>query len=120
MIKKGAFGRTYFRDIYSIINGKWYRKSRKEFDELKYIDQKCYRSNYYDASVNKYGVKCGTSSRFWKNKRWIYPIDPYGSLQRDFRYCLGKRSVNDEMQIHRWKKKCKQIQRQISYNDQSC
>ena len=25
--KEGAFGGTYFRDIYSCINGKWYRKS---------------------------------------------------------------------------------------------
>ena len=27
VIKKGAFGGTYFRDIYSGINGKWYRNS---------------------------------------------------------------------------------------------
>ena len=27
VIKKGAFGGTYFRDIYSGINSKWYRKS---------------------------------------------------------------------------------------------
>ena len=27
--KEGAFGRTYFRDIYSGINGKWYRNSWK-------------------------------------------------------------------------------------------
>ena len=27
IIKEGAFGRTYFRDIYSGVNGKWYRKS---------------------------------------------------------------------------------------------
>ena len=40
VIKEGAFGRTYFRDIYSGINGKWYRKSWKIFDELKNIDQK--------------------------------------------------------------------------------
>ena len=26
VIKKGAFGGTYFRDIYSGINGKWCRK----------------------------------------------------------------------------------------------
>ena len=25
--KEGAFGGTYFRGIYSCINGKWYRKS---------------------------------------------------------------------------------------------
>ena len=74
---KGAFGGTYFRDIYSGINGKWHRKSWKEFDELKNIDQKCYCSNYYDASVTKYGVKCEISLRFWENKGRIHSIDPY-------------------------------------------
>ena len=29
MIQEAAFADTYFRDIYSGINGKWYRKSRK-------------------------------------------------------------------------------------------
>ena len=32
-IKEGAFRGTYFKDIYSSINGKWYTKSWKEFDE---------------------------------------------------------------------------------------
>ena len=27
VIKKGAFGGTYFRDIYSGVNDNWYRKS---------------------------------------------------------------------------------------------
>ena len=52
-----------FADIYSSVNGTWYRKSRKEFDQLKDIDQKFYCSDYYDVSINKYGVKCGTSLR---------------------------------------------------------
>ena len=103
IIKEGAFGGTYFRDIYSGVNGKWYRKSWKGFDELKNIDQKYYCSNYYDASVNKYGVKCRTSLRFWENKAWINPIDPYGWFQWYFRYFLGRRSVDDERQINRWK-----------------
>ena len=64
VIKEDAFGKIYFRDIYSGINGKWYRKSWKEFNELKNIDQKYYCSNYCDVSVNKYGVTCGTSLRF--------------------------------------------------------
>ena len=62
-----AFGGTYFRDICSDVNSKWYRKSLKEPDELKDIDQKYYCSNQYDASVNKDGVKCETSLRFWEN-----------------------------------------------------
>ena len=68
VIKKGAFGGTYFGDIYSSINDKWYKDSWKEFDVLKGIDQKYYCSNYYELSVNKYGVKCGTSLRFWEDK----------------------------------------------------
>ena len=38
VIKEGAFGGTFFRDIYSSVNRKWYRKSWKEFDQLKNID----------------------------------------------------------------------------------
>ena len=32
IIKEGAFGDSYFRDIYSSINGKWYSKLGEEFD----------------------------------------------------------------------------------------
>ena len=104
MIKEGAFGGTYFRDIYSGSNWKWYRKLWKEFGQLKYIDQKHYCSSYYDVSVNKYSVKCGTSLRFWENKGSINEIDSYGWFQWYFRYWLGRRSKDDERQINRWKK----------------
>ena len=57
IIKKGAFGGIYFRDIYSGVTGKWCKKSWKELDQLKNIDQKYYCSNYYDVSANKYVVK---------------------------------------------------------------
>ena len=68
VIKEGAFGGTYFRDICSGINGKWYRKTWKEFDQLKDINKKYCCSNYCNVSVNKYSVKCGTSLRFWEHK----------------------------------------------------
>ena len=76
VIKEGAFARTYFRNIYSAINGKWYRKSWTEFDELKNIDQNYYCSIYYDVSINKFEVKCRLSLRFCENKSWISSIDP--------------------------------------------
>ena len=104
VITEGAFRGTYFRDIYSGINGKWYKTSWKEFDQLKDIDQKCYCSSYYDASFNKYNVKCGTSLRSWENKGWINEINPYGWFQWYFRYWLGRRSGDDERQINRRKK----------------
>ena len=30
----------------------------------------------YDVSVNKYGVQCETSLRFWENNGWINSMDP--------------------------------------------
>ena len=62
-----------------------------------------YCSNYYDVSVNKYGVKCRTSLRFWENKGYIHFIDPYGWFQWYFRYWLSRRSLDDEREINRWK-----------------
>ena len=81
IIKEGSSGRTYFGDIFSGINGKWYRKSWKEFNELKNIDQNYYCSNYYYLSINKYGFKCEASLRFWENKGWNHSVDPYGWFQ---------------------------------------
>ena len=101
VIRKGAFGG---RDIYSDVNGKWYKKSWKECDHLKNIDQISYRSNYCDVNVNKFGVKCGTLLRFLKNESWINKIDPYEWFQQNFRYWLGRISHYDKRQINRRKK----------------
>ena len=69
----------------------------------KFWSEVLYCSNHYDVSVNKYGVKCGTSLRFWQNNGWINPIDPYGWFQWYFRYWLNRMSLDDERQISRWK-----------------
>ena len=104
VIKEGAFEGTYIREIYSNVNQKWYKESRKEFDQLKNTDQKYYCLDFYNVSINKYGVKCGTSLRLWKNKGWINKIDPYGWFQGYFRYWLSRRLEDDKRQMDRWKK----------------
>ena len=70
VISEEAFGGTYFRDISSGVNGKWYCNSWQEFKFLSSMDRKLYSSNY-DVGVNKCGVKVGTSLRFWESKGWI-------------------------------------------------
>ena len=103
IIREGTFGGTYFRYIYSGVNEKWYKNSWNEFVQLKNIDAKFYAWDYYDVSVNKYGVKCGTSLRFLENKGWINKINHYGWFQWYFRYWLDRRSKDNKRQIKRWK-----------------
>ena len=81
IIRKGAFGGTYFRDIYSGVYRQFYKDRWKEFKELEDIDKKYYASDFYGVIVNKYGVECRTSLRFWENKGWINEIGPYGWFQ---------------------------------------
>ena len=50
IIKESAFGGTYFRNIDSGFNKKWYKFSWKEFVHLKNIDTKFYASDYYNVN----------------------------------------------------------------------
>ena len=104
VIREGAFGGTYFRDIYSYLSKKWYKNPWKEFDQLENIDAKFYASDYYDKNLNKYKVKTGTLLRFWENKGWINKNDPYCWFQWYFTYWLGRRSKHDKRKINGWKK----------------
>ena len=104
VIKNGAFGGRYFRDIYSDVTGKFYKNSWNEFDELENGDEKYYSSDFYDVRLNYYGVKVRISLRFWESRDWVKPIDPYGWFQWYFRYWKGRRSEDDIRQINRWKK----------------
>ena len=47
VIKKGAFGGTYFRDIYSGVNNRWYFDCWKEFKELESIEKRYYTSDFF-------------------------------------------------------------------------
>ena len=104
LVKKGSFGGTYFRDIYSGVNNKWYRGSWEEFWELESIDKKFNCSDFYDVSLNICGVEVGTSLSFWEKKGSINEIDPYGWFQWHFRYWKRRRSKDDQRQIGIWER----------------
>ena len=45
------FGRTYFRDVYPGVSGRWYHDCQKEFNELSDIDSGYYHPHNYDVGV---------------------------------------------------------------------
>ena len=71
VFKKGAFGGTYFRPIYSSVTDKNYdgKAVISEYPKTWFkgpdID-KLVISEKYDRKVNKYGVKCGSSLESWE------------------------------------------------------
>ena len=105
VLRMGSFGGGYFRPIYSSvlksdIDRAWDDGIPKTW--LKGLDiQKQVASPVYDASVNKYGVKCGQTLEQWEHNGWIREVDPYGWFQWYCRFFQGRRCDDDARQVAR-------------------
>ena len=109
VFKKGAFGGTYYRPIYSSVTKREYDGKRviSEFPKSWFQGLDINReviSKEYNKAVNKYGVKCGSSLEDWEKNDWIVKEDPYGWFQWYCRFYKGRRMYDDERQIKRWMK----------------
>ena len=105
MFQAGAFGGTYWRDIYSGVAKKNFSGAHLEFPKSwwKGLDaDQMLTNNKCTVSLNKYGVRVGTSLEFWEKKGWIVKEDPYGWVQWYCRFYQGRRGDDDERQIKRW------------------
>ena len=56
----------------------------------------------YDKTINKYGVKVGSTLEEWETNGWMRKSHPYGWVQWYCDFFIGERSVDDERQIKRW------------------
>lgn len=105
MFRAGVFGGTYFRNIRSSVTGKKYKDAWREFPEQWFdgLDiRKQVASNTCDKNVNKYAAKSGTSLKYWEQRGWIHPQDPYGWVQWYCRFYRGRRTSDDSRQVKRW------------------
>jgi hypothetical protein len=107
IFKLGSFGGTYWRPIYSSVNGKNYKNVHKKY-KLKNIPNDYLTKPWdeYDKTINKYGVKVGTTLKFWESKGWIESIHPYGWVQWYCDFYNGRRTYDDERQVRRWMNIC--------------
>ncbi|KAJ8608582.1 hypothetical protein CTAYLR_005969 [Chrysophaeum taylorii] len=115
VLRAGAFGGGYFRDITSTVTSESYVDAWRELpkDWIKGLDVKTrLASQVYRKEVNKYGVDCGGKAgkddafglKAWETAGWMRPQDPYGWFQWYCRFFAGRRTDDDDRQISRWVK----------------
>ena len=106
IFKSGSFGGTYWRPIKSKFFSTELRNAHKQFPNSWWKgiqDEHLTRPfDKYDKSINKYGVKVGTTLAFWESKNWIKKSHPYGWVEWYCDFYMGKRGDDDERQIKRW------------------
>ena len=105
VLRAGAFGGGYFRNIYSSITKTQYVDAWRELpaDWLAGLDVKrVVARQAYAESANHYGVKCGAGLDEWESSGWITKWDPYGFFMWYCRFYQGRRCADDGRQIARW------------------
>jgi len=90
MLTLGVFGGKYMTDCTGEFLPDW-------FADAKLCHER------HDASLNYFKVNASQPLTVWRRKGWLYEEDPRGWFQWYCRYYRGRRSVDDERQIKRWR-----------------
>lgn len=105
MFNYGIIGGSYFRNITSPKTNIIYTtEDHKKFQFLNKIPKYKLITQEYDKNINKYKVKAGSSYNDWIMQNWINEnIDPRGWIEWYCNFYNGRRTIDDERQIKRWK-----------------
>jgi hypothetical protein len=103
MLALGVFGGKYMTDCRKEFPANWFTKAKLSPER-------------YDPSLNYFGIRASQSLREWRKKGWIYHEDPRGWFQWYCRYYMGRRCLDDDRQIKRWR----QIARHVAQVKGGC
>lgn len=103
MLALGVFGGRYMTDCRKEFPATWFRGAKLA-------------SGARDAKLNFFGVNASQPLAEWRRRGWIHPDDPRGWFQWYCRYYMGRRSMDDERQIRRWR----QIRRHVAQVKAGC
>lgn len=110
MLELGVFGGKYLTDCQKEFPKDWFEKAKLSPGEK-------------DVSLNFFKVDASQKLSDWKRKGWLHPNDPRGWFQWYCRYYMGRRSIDDERQIKRWKAMTRhiaQIKKNCQRGDLNC
>ncbi len=110
MLSLGVFGGKYMTDCRAEFPRSWFAKAKLS-------------PKRKDPSLNYFGVDASQSLAEWRRKGWIRREDPRGWFQWYCRYYMGRRSMDDERQIRRWRQMARhvaQVKRACEPRDMEC
>ncbi|HQZ82576.1 MAG TPA: hypothetical protein PLR83_05100 [Pyrinomonadaceae bacterium] len=90
MLELGVFGGKYMTDC------------AEEFPKDWFVNAKL-SPEKHNSKLNLFKVHASQPLSVWRRKGWIHDEDPRGWFQWYCRYFLGRRSIDDERQIKRWR-----------------
>lgn len=91
MLAMGVFGGRYMTDC------------RAEFPEDWFLDAKL-SPNIKNINLNYFKVDASLPLLIWREKGWLFNLDPRGWFQWYCRYYMGRRIEEEDLrQIKRWK-----------------
>jgi hypothetical protein len=90
MLELGVFGGKYMTDCAAEFPDDWIANAKL-----------C--PERHDPELNFFGVNASQPLSVWRKNGWIYTEDPRGWFQWYCRYYMGRRSVDDDRQIKRWR-----------------
>src|SRR3954471_9877913 len=96
MLALGVFGGKYMTDCRDEFPASWFRGAKLCAEK-------------HDAKLNYFGVNASQPLSVWRKNGWIYPDDPRGWFQWYCRYYMGRRSLDDERQIARWRQMTRHV-----------
>ncbi len=103
MLQLGVFGGKYLTDCTHEFPADWFAKAKL-----------CHEP--HDPKLNYFGVNASQPLSVWRRNGWLYEEDPRGWFQWYCRYYLGRRCVDDERQIKRWRA----VSRQVAQIKKNC
>jgi hypothetical protein len=90
MLALGVFGGKYITDCQDEFPASWFRHARLSPER-------------HDPTMNFFGVNASLPLSVWRKNGWIHRDDPRGWFQWYCRYYRGRRILDDERQIRRWR-----------------
>ncbi|MBA3830334.1 MAG: hypothetical protein H0X34_00265 [Chthoniobacterales bacterium] len=90
MLELGIFGGRYLTDCRSEFPADWFAHAKLS-------------PHNRNPKLNYFGVNASQPLAAWRAKGWIYPEDPRGWFQWYCRYYLGRRGLDDQRQVKRWR-----------------